>query len=286
MITTKAMRSLAEEWREEGYFVERDVIDRNRADRLKAICEVVFKKWQVRDPLTGQPGGGADATSMRGPHHAEYFRGNDNALGHEDLLELLEAAADPKLLALWREIFGEETHFRGMNFFINPQTGGKDGHWHRDSQFRWKGEEEEKARLREMPVEGTSVQMQLALVPSADLEVVPASHSRWDTEEENAIRRQDERANWRSNAMPGAERVDLQVGDVVAFNPVILHRGRYHSDRPRRTLLFGYTPVSRPSVDKFSHHPWFLEPGYLEGLSTAARDFYNRFVEQYRDSWI
>ena len=113
------MKSLAETWRRDGYFVVRNMIDEERALRLKTICEEVFKQWRQHDPLTGQPGGEADSVSMRCLHHPDYFT-EEGPLGHEDLIELLEMAADAKLLSLWREIFGENTHFRGMNFFINP----------------------------------------------------------------------------------------------------------------------------------------------------------------------
>lgn len=79
--------------------------------------------------------------------------------------------------------------------------------------------------------------MQIALAPSADIEVVPGSHLRWDTPEEYAIRKAAGGANNRSNAMPGAVRVALDPGDAVLFNPMAIHRGRYHANRLRRTLM-------------------------------------------------
>ena len=172
-----------------------------------------------------------------------------------------------------------------MNFFMDPLVDGRDGHWHRDTQFLFKQEEVEKREVAKAGASGVGMQMQIALVRSDDLEVVPGTHLRWDTPEEYAIRRLDGGRNKRSNSMPGAVRVDLDVGDAVAFNPVMLHRGRYRTEKLRRTILTAYTPRSKPRHDKYSYQPWFLEEGYLDGLVESERAFYERFIEEYREEW-
>ena len=85
--------------------------------------------------------------------------------------------------------------------------------------------------------------------------------------------------------MPGAVRVALEPGDGVAFNPMGLHRGRYHTDKLRRTLLFTYTKASMPRFDYFSNQPWFDTPGCLDGLASNTRAFFERFVAKYREQW-
>ena len=52
---------------------------------------------------------------------------------------------------------------------------------------------------------------------TSDVEYVPGSHLRWDTEEEYRIRLADGQSNSRSNDMPGAVRIHQQPGDAVAF---------------------------------------------------------------------
>ena len=132
----------------------------------------------------------------------------------------------------------------------------------------------------------TGVQMQLALVPTEDNEYVPRSHLRWDTPEEYQIRLADGQKNATSNGMPGAIRLTQQPGDVLAFNPMGLHRGRYHCDKPRRTLMLTYTPVSRVTKDYFSRQPWCLQTGYLNGLKPDTRRFFEQFIAAYRDFWL
>jgi hypothetical protein len=83
--------------------------------------------------------------------------------------------------------------------------------------------------------------------------------------------------------MPNAIRVGLKAGDAMMFNPNGMHRGRYHCDIPRLTLMFTYTPLIKPRADDFAYQPWFLDAGYSAGLSARARRFYDQFVEQYRD---
>ena len=85
--------------------------------------------------------------------------------------------------------------------------------------------------------------------------------------------------------MPGAMRIHLQPGDAALFNPNGLHRGRYHADKARRTLMLTYTQQSKPTTDWFTNQPWFLEAGYLTGLAPRTRAFFEPFVEQLRGQW-
>ena len=285
------MNDQTQTWNRDGYFVVHGLFDGERTERLRETCESIIHRWRTMDPGTRasieQIGGAKlknerppEAVSMRHPNHPAYLR-----RGQADRETLLEAAADPALVDTCGRAFSEAVLYRAMNLFMNPLEGGRDGHWHRDSQFLWKEEEEERRAIGEMSPSGTSVQVQIALVPSSDFEVVPGSHIRWDTPDEYAIRRKDGGRDRCSNAMPGAIRVALEKGDALGFNPVILHRGRYHSDRPRRTLLVAYTPLSQPRADRFSFQPWFLESGSLDGLSDPARGFFEQFVAQYKDEW-
>ena len=85
--------------------------------------------------------------------------------------------------------------------------------------------------------------------------------------------------------MPGALRLKLNAGDAALFNAVGLHRGRYHTDKLRRTLMLTYSPNSRPHYDYFSNQPWFLDPGYLHGLDAKTKAFFELFVNEYEAKW-
>ena len=275
------MQQLHQQWVNDGCVIVRGLFDPARTAQLRTICDRILEQWWVINPETGKVGGGPEATVMRHLNHRGYF-GTDLS----ELTMLTDAVADDQVLNTMRAIFQEEPLFRCTSYFFNPLAGGKDGNWHRDSQFTAPSDEAEQAALRKATEAGNSVQMQIALVSSDDIEVVPGSHLRWDTPAEYAIRKADGGANNRSNAMPGALRVTLAPGDAVLFNPMALHRGRYHTDRLRRTLMLTYTKTSEPYVDYFSNQPWFLTPGYLAALSPQTRPFFDAFVTQYREHWL
>jgi ectoine hydroxylase-related dioxygenase (phytanoyl-CoA dioxygenase family) len=271
---------LQQQWLAEGYLVIPGVFDAQRAARLRNICDVILERWRTCNPETGQPGGAPDATVMRHLNHPGYF--TDHA---EWFSELMDAVADEKVLEIARAIFGEEPLFRCTSLFFNPLENSRDGDWHRDSQFMTSDDEAERATLEQHGQTGFGMQLQIALVPSADIEFIPASHLRWDTPEEYAIRKADGWKHNRSNHMPGALRISLNPGDAALFNPSGIHRGRYHTDKLRRTLMLTYTRTSEPYYDYFSHQPWFLAPDYLASLQPHTRRFFEPFVQAYASAW-
>ena len=274
------MHDLYQQWVTDGYVIVRALFAPARTGQLRTICDRILEEWRVINPETGKPGGSPEATVMRHLNHVGYFTNRST-----ELALLMDAVADEKVLATMRAVFGEEPLFRCTSYFFNPLGVSKDGNWHRDSQFSAPDDEAEQALLAKAAESGNSVQMQIALIPSADIEVVPGSHLRWDTPAEYAIRKAEGGAQNRSNTMPGARRVELAPGDAVLFNPMAIHRGRYHADRLRRTLMLTYTKSSEPYADYFSNQPWFLTPGYLDTLSPQARPFFDRFVDMYQANW-
>ncbi len=275
------MKSLSQQWEEEGYILIRGFFDLERTEKLRVICDAVLEQWRKKCPLTGKAGiDTPDATNMRHLNHPGYANVYPAAVQ-----EILETTSDPEVLKVCRTILGDEPMFRSTSLFMNPLETSQDGNWHRDAQFLCPDEEDEKKMVAERGPEGRSIQLQIALVPSSDIEIVPGTHLRWDTDEEYAIRCADGRVNNRSNHMPNALRVEMEAGDAVAFNPMALHRGRYHTDKLRRTFMLTYTSASYPRSDFFSYQPWFLEKNYLTGLSEHARQFYQRFIDEYREYW-
>jgi hypothetical protein len=267
------------DWRTQGYVVSRGLIDPALASRLRVICDSVLDQWRRCDPQTGRPGGD-DATVMRHLNHPAYF-----AAGAFGLEELLRLVALPELLDLARTLLGEEPMFRCTSYFMNPLETSMDGDWHRDSQYMTPDVASERAMLLEGADTGSGIQLQVALVPSDDVELVPASHLRYDTPEEFAIRRADEGRHNRSNDMPGALRIALGTGDAAAINSLGIHRGRYHTDKLRRTLMLTYTKSSMPVFDYFSNQPWFSNPAYRARIPREVRPFFDRFIETYAEFW-
>ena len=277
------MFDLRQHWNEEGYIIVRGLYAPERAARLRQICERILEQCRLLEPASGKANGDPNATCMRHLNHPGYFKETPS-----EFLELMDAVADPAVLNVARAILGEEPLFRCTSLFFNPLPTGTslDGNWHRDTQFTIPDLAEEKKFIAATRDSDSGVQMQIALAPTEDVEFVPGSHRRLDTPEEFQIRRADNAKNWRSNAMPGALRIRQEPGDAVLFNPIGLHRGRYHTDKLRRTFMLTFTKTSAPAFDYFSQQPWFLEPGHLRHLAAPTREFFEQFIAVFKSHWL
>ena len=273
---------LRRHWRAEGYVLVRGLFSAGDATRLLEICDHARREWSRCDASFGHSVDNDEAVSMRHVNHPDYFRGSDR---RPWLTTLLDACADPRVLSVARGVFAHEPEFYCTTYWFNPRGKSRNGNWHRDTQFGTKTDDEERAFLFG-PQEGGGIQLQLALAASDDTEVVPGSHLRWDTDEEYRIRKADKGKNSESDDMPGALRVALQPGDAVAFNSFALHRGRYHADKIRRTLMLTYQQRSmEPAETYFTKQPWVREPGYLDGVLPDTRDFFERFIARFGKFW-
>ena len=138
-----------------------------------------------------------------------------------EFLALMEAVAQPDVLALLREMFSAEPLFRSISLFVNPTRTSEAGKWHRDCQFLLPEEADERRALEQLAssqlVHARGCQMQVALCKNDDVELVRGSHLRWDRPEEYQVRCADGRSHSRE-PMPGATRIALEPGDAVCFN--------------------------------------------------------------------
>jgi|EP01046_Picozoa_sp_COSAG06_P024601 hypothetical protein len=229
------------DWRRDGFVVIRQAL---RPDTLATLrveaerCVARHMRWHG----AGRPGHEDNPADSSDVHILRNLNrpcdGHDDgvgpasigpARGSEGFHAVMETIADPELLATLREMFCAEPLFRGTALWINPLETSEEGRWHRDSQFMGLDETAERVALEDMAASGLAgsqgCQLQIALLPNSDVELVSGSHVRWDTPDERALRYGD--ADSTQN-LPGSTRVDLAAGDAVAFSAWGVHRGRYH----------------------------------------------------------
>jgi len=197
-------------------------------------------------------------------------------------LALMEYGADARFVGSVEQCLQGPAMYCSSSLFINPRSDSHDGDWHRDLQFIFYGDEAKVQEHVSGPVRG--VQFQIALYDGDDVEYVPYSPTRYDSPEEYRVRVSDGGAHARE-AMPHAIRVRQRAGDALLFNPNGLHRGRYHADKPRLTLMYTYTPFDQPQLTDFTYTPWMASAGFLEGLSRRARAFYGDYINHYQTFW-
>ena len=262
-------KQLQEHWAREGYFLKRHVLDDGETKELLEACDYILAQRLQWDVVKGEPGGSDDHV-MWHPNHPTYTKDRPSAFK-----VLMETIASKNILDVVRAILGEDPLFSSARYFFNPTHQGQDGDWHRDTQLFIKDEEEERRAILSRPASPSVVFLEVSMVPNEDKEFVPGSHLRWDRDEEYRIRKSDST----SDHMPDAIRPRLDAGDIAAFNNFGLHRGGYHVDKSRRTLMLTYHKASQPLSDHVTFQPWFLEADYLEGLNPAAQLFFERYIQ-------
>jgi hypothetical protein len=275
--------SYSKRWQRDGAVHVPGLLKPECLPELRKMAEWCLSRWNLHNPETGKPGLTEDLDNIFHINRPEYFE------SRPDLLRLLlETAAHPDILRILAEILGSPPIFRHTTLWKNPLDKNADGSWHRDSQFLTKTELEEKKLIENANTTSfRSIQVQIALVSNDDVEVVPGSHLRWDSDEEYRIRRQDDYRNSSSHDMPGAFRIAMKPGDAAFFSSFGLHRGRYLQDNYRRTLMFTYGQLGNElRHEYFTNQPWFLTENYLVGLSPEACAFYQHFIDTHKDDWI
>ncbi|MFT2008316.1 phytanoyl-CoA dioxygenase family protein [Pontibacter sp. 13R65] len=124
-----------------------------------------------------------------------------------------------------------------------------------------------------------SVQINLPLVDENSLWVVPGSHNRPNTPEEDAAFQGSKHYAPVGVEMPGGVPVSLKAGQAVLYNNNLIHRGYTETMKvPRRTLHMGYHSAAYPPTWHFYLlNSNLLTPQYLDTLSPTMR----RMMEDY-----
>eukprot|EP01043_Picozoa_sp_COSAG02_P074963 COSAG02_NODE_15240_length_1191_cov_0.842491_2_plen_218_part_00 len=182
------------DWERDGYVVLRGVYSKETVAELLAVAEHCWALYETEPHglQARRPAGKstADDHCMRHLNHPGYLEP-----GSPGFCALMEAVAEPAVLEQLRVMFGCDPLFRSTSLFVNPRVRSTEGSWHRDSQFLIPNEDKERQALHDMKISGLlharGCQMQVALLPSDDVELVQGSHLRWDSPSEYAVRRAD-----------------------------------------------------------------------------------------------
>ena len=197
----------------------------------------------------------------------------------------------PKVLDTVEELIGGDLIVNNASILASNPGASYNLGWHRDViQIP---EEEIEDRLFSVDRSHNSVQINLPLVQEDALEVVPGSHNRPNTAEENAAFSGTKHYAPLDAKMPGAVKVSLKAGQAVLYNNNLIHRGiTLLTKVPRRTLHMGYHSATRPPTWHFYLLDGeLLTPEYLDTLGPKMRKMMDDYLEcrrQYprmEDTW-
>ena len=156
----------------------------------------------------------------------------------------------PVVLGIVEQLLGPQPIVNNASILVfNPGVTYVQG-WHRDViQIP---EDEIEDWLFSPERHHNSVQINLPLVDEQCLWVVPGSHRRPNTDEENAVFAGSKHYSAIDVEMPGAVPVALRAGQAVFYNNNLIHRGHStDATASRRTLHMGYHSATLPPTWHF-----------------------------------
>ncbi|MSP11993.1 MAG: hypothetical protein EXR62_03430 [Chloroflexi bacterium] len=186
----------------------------------------------------------------------------------------LDYMASDKLLGTMQDLIGPNLVWNALFCLLGAYRRGNWARvWHRDGMNRYNSPEEEVAILMQRQLHA---QWNCALYEGDNcLQVIPGSHRRPITAQEVLILRQDPNAD-----LPNQVVVELQVGEAVYYNHLLIHRGVYKEGLRRETLHGHIMAVEQPweTIHVARGAEYMLEAGYLESVSPHLRPMFENTI--------
>ena len=249
---------------EKGYAILREVVPRDELDDLRAASELLVDRQKViwaREAGTDDPPGGEWETSGQ----PRLMVSSTPEIIDEKTAAYVEFWVHENTYGVSSALLGKP-HAAGteMMMMCSPVFDFGPASWHRDVH-----------PFDTAPLQGYAedilengpryVQWNIPLYDDSVLWVVPGSHVRFNTEEEQAQLNKDRQA-----PMPGGVQTHLEAGDGVVYITPILHWGSNYSTTLRRTLHGGSasSPRMRTWDSPTIYRP---RPGHLPPVGRAQR---------------
>ena len=251
---------------EEGYLILRNVIPPDELHELRASYEIMVERQRAiwaRERNADDPPGGAWDTSAQ-PWLNLYTLADQidgqTAKTVEIWLHENTQGVSSHLLEV------EDAAVTEMTLMCNPARDyGTTNHrgWHRDFYPPYCAPLQ--AYAEDIIENGPRyVQWNIPLYDDDVLWVVPGSHKRFNTEQENQLLRKDPCV-----PLPGGVQTHLKAGDGVVYILPILHWGSNYSTKMRRTIHGGFST--------FTYYP---NLSYREHLSASAQVIFERWAQR------
>jgi hypothetical protein len=260
----------AEQFRRDGFFIDRGVFTTAECDTLRAFARDVQDKTREALPQgTRFWFGGQDNRTPIPEEKRGLATWGVNEITRPELFHpgLVNVFAHPRVHQAMHALLGPEPRAWGIKLLWTPKIVGYDLHWHRDLESALY----DVVHLK--PMAQDHVQFNAALNFDDCFIVVPGSHRRPLTEREWEAIRHDKTA-----ALPGEVTTALQPGDILYMDAHTLHRGRSDVSGDRLTLHYSaqaqWVPLQEWGAPE--HFSWITSNEFLRTLEPDARVFYER----------
>ena len=250
---------------EEGYLVLREVIPPEELNALRESYELMVSRQRdiwIKERQTHDPPGGVWESSAQPRLHLS--RDPLAGLVDKKTARAVEIWTHENMQNISSELLQvEDAGVTEMMLMCNPVKEHGPAAWHRDHH-----------PIDTAPLQGyiddilengpRYVQWNLSLYDDNVLWVIPGSHIRVNTEEENEILLENPRT-----PLPGGMQTHLNAGDGVVYILPILHWGSNYSPKMRRTIHGGFS--------NFTHYSTL---DYKDYLSPKVQEMFDRWEDR------
>ncbi len=255
---------------EDGFLVLRGVVPPDWLGHLRVSFERMVERqrdiWSRERKPDEPPGGQWDVSNQPRLHF--------ESLVDEDTANTMAFCLHENTMGVSRRIMDAKAAGNtGFMFMCNPVDDRGPAAWHRDIHPI------DQAPLRGLQADLLNnapgyLQWNIPLYDDNVLWVVPGSHRRGNTDEENQHLERNPR-----EPLPGGVQVELNAGDGVVYTNTILHWGSEYSARLRRTIHLGYRSFGGPI---FPHvNRTFRDLGFTECLPSEAQAVFKDIKNRY-----
>ncbi|UVI31431.1 phytanoyl-CoA dioxygenase family protein [Paenibacillus spongiae] len=227
-----------EQYYEQGYLIVRQLYNADQVETIKQGIQKIIDRAQSGEgidvPWINKEKGIVNRIgNMLSP---AYFQQElADSLEHSNIIEIIERILEQPIRY---SLFGMLASGDGQGYVQN---------WHRDL-VPLNSPSEVTDLLRDAR---DLCQMNAALFHDRYLTIVPGSHLRKLTEEQNEALRQNP-----SGSVPGELVVELEAGDAVFYYPNILHRGYNPEGHFRWTLHHAFRVAASPHREYEGQREW------------------------------
>ncbi|MEM8613912.1 MAG: phytanoyl-CoA dioxygenase family protein [Cyanobacteria bacterium P01_H01_bin.105] len=207
----------------QGHIILRKFFEPEEIDQITQSVDRIYSQWQAENyhALIEQ-----QLINMHSLTHPKYFQD----CGHQRL-QFFKLIAPAKLTSALEQLFKTRIYFHNTQLFFNPYDKEKHPYWHRDLQYSPIDDAVQAAEQHTM----LSLHVRIPLIAEKGIELIPDSHTRWDTELERNVRF-ELKDHQNHESLPGSVLIELEPGDVLIFSAQIIHRGNYALNPTRKAL--------------------------------------------------
>lgn len=206
---------------ESGYLLIRNFLNANEILVLHEVLAEFHCLWQKENA----------SFYLNSAVNSAYLTDRKH-LNKTQRLVLLNFIGSTKIKQLVDELIPHQPCFLNTQLFFNPANMNQNNYWHRDPQYHL-SIEEQKAALSRTEV----IHFRLPMFDEPGIELVPGTHKRWDSNEEQNVRL-EENGHTNNEALSQGKVIKLAAGDLLIFSANIIHRGIYGLDRLALDILF------------------------------------------------